>query len=64
MAAGGRVRLDGDVQQDLAVLFDVDDVGVVLGDADAGRMFPGGQPDDDVKDLAVVHRFDTDGGIR
>ena len=64
MAAGGRIRLDGDVQQNLAVLFDVDDVGVVLGDADAGGVLPDSQPDDDVEDLAVVHRLDVNGGVR
>src|SRR5699024_9790986 len=62
VAAGGPVLLHGNIQQDLAVLFDVDDVGVVLGDADGGGLLSGGQPDGDVEDLAVVHRLDPDGG--
>ena len=61
VAAGGPGLLHRHIQQDLAVLFDVDDVGVVLGDADGGGLLPGGQPDGDVEDLAVVHRFHLDG---
>ena len=61
--AGGRGLPSRVVQQNLIIFLDVDNVGVVLADADDSRIRAAVQGDDNIKDNAVVYGLHRDGNI-